>query len=415
MTYKGSELQPPEIAAQLGVENIVEGTVFREEGRVRITANLINASENRNIWSGSFNRSMTGVLALQEEVASEIARQLAGEILPRDIRSEREIDPRAYEAFLKGAYWRNRLTEEGFNRGLLFFQQAIELQPDYAEAYAAMAACHCRLAGHGIEIVKPEIALAESTRLATRALELNDTLAEPNAVLGIIKFKFDWDVDSSIAYLERSLQQNPSLFEAHLWLSQVSEGMGRQELAVEHAELAHRLNPLSLPANLNLGWQLFQAGQMAEAEDQFDRLLEFDPAFWGGHWGKGYIYMDRGQYPEAVAEFNTAVELEGGHTLPLASLGYTYAIAGQRNDALDIIEKLQGMSKNAYVSPLHIAMVYAGLDENDAAFEWLNKSFEVRARAMAWLTVKREFNGLHNDPRYKALVAAIGISSHLPD
>jgi hypothetical protein len=130
----------------LGVESIVEGTVFREEGRVRITANLIDAKENRNVWSNTFNRSMTGVLALQEEVASEIARQLVGEILPKSVPSEREINPQAYEAFLKGAYWRNRLTAEGFNRGVLFFQQAIELQPDYAEAYAAMAACHCRMA-----------------------------------------------------------------------------------------------------------------------------------------------------------------------------------------------------------------------------------------------------------------------------
>ena len=150
MNYKATHLQPSQIAEQLGVESIVDGTVFREADRVRITVNLIDAIENRNIWSETYNRSMTGVLALQEDVASEIARQLVGELVQGERPPEREINPIAYEAFLKGTYWRNRLTAEGFNRGLVFFQQAIDLQPDYAEAYAAMAACHCRLAGHRI-------------------------------------------------------------------------------------------------------------------------------------------------------------------------------------------------------------------------------------------------------------------------
>ncbi|MEQ9562180.1 MAG: hypothetical protein RLN69_06635, partial [Woeseiaceae bacterium] len=409
MSYKDTDLQPSQIAEQLGVASIVEGTVFREEGRVRITANLIEAKENRNVWSNTFNRSMTGVLALQEEVASEIARELVGEILPKPVPSEREINPQAYEAFLKGAYWRNRLTAEGFNRGLLFFQQAIELQPDYAEAYAAMAACHCRLAGHGIEVVRPDIALPQATLLASKALALNDSLAEPNAALGIIKFKYEWDANASIVYLERALQQNPSLFEAHLWFSQVAEGMERQELAVEHARLAHSVNPLSLAANLNLGWQLFQAGEIADAENQFDKLLEFDPEFWGGHWGKGHIELDRRLYQGAIGEFSRAVELEGGHTLPLASLGYTYAVSGMPDEAFGVIEELQEMSRDVYVSPVHVAMIYAGLDDTNAAFEWLDKAFAVRARSMAWLTVRREFSGLHGDPRYDALVASIGI------
>lgn len=415
MIYKGTGLQPSQIAEQLGVGSIVDGTVFREADRVRITANLIDVKENRNVWSNTFNKPMTGVLALQEEVASEIARELVGEILPKSAPSEREINPQAYEAFLKGAYWRNRLTAEGFNRGVLFFQQAIELQPDYAEAYAAMAACHCRLAGHGVEVVRPDIALPQATLLASKALELNDSLAEPYAVLGIIKFKYEWDADASMAYLERALRQNPSLFEAHLWVSQVAEGTGRQELAVEHARQALRVNPLSLAANLNLGWQLFQAGQITDAENQFDKLLEFDPEFWGGHWGKGHIELDRRSYQDAISEFLRAVELEGGHTLPQASLGYAYAISGYSDEALAVIEELQEMSQSVYVSPVHMAMIYAGLDETDAAFEWLDKALAVRARSMAWLTVRREFNILHGDPRYDALVTAIGIAGRSLD
>lgn len=410
MVYRNTELQSSQIAEQLHVEHIVAGAVFRDSGQVRITAQLIDARTSKNLWSNTYERPMINVLALQEDVASEIATQLMGKLLPEAPQTEITINPMAYEAFLKGRYWRNRLTAHGFNRGILYFQQAIDLQPDYADAYAGLAACHCRLGGHGIEVVRPDVALPEAVRLATKALELESDNAEANAVLGIIKFKFYWDADSAEQYLRRAIEKNPSLFEAYLWYSQISEGAGRQDLAVEQARLSHRINPLSQSANLNLGWQLYQAGQMAEAEIQFDKLLEFDPDFWGGHWGKGHSYRERRMYEKAIAEFANAVELQGGHSLPMASLGYTYAISGKHNEALAMIDKLIALSKDVYVSPMHIAMIYAGLDNPDAAFEWLDKAYQVRARSLAWLSVTREFDGLRNDPRYNSLVSAIGIA-----
>jgi tetratricopeptide (TPR) repeat protein len=353
---------------------------------------------------------MINMLSLQEEVASEIATRLAGKLLPSKRRSGKEINPLAYDAFLKGRYWSNRLTAQGFNRGILYFQQALDLQPDYAEAYAGLAACHCRLGGHGIEIVRPDVSLPKAINLATRALELDDTLAEPNAVLGMIYFKYKWDLDKAELYLQRALENNSSLFEAHLWYSQIYEGTGRHDHAVKWARLAHSLNPLSQAATLNLGWQLYQSGQVEKAEEQFDKLIESDPDFWGGHWGKGHCYKIRGMHHEAIMEFTRAVELDGGHTLPISALGYTYALAGQRNEALAVIDRLVTLSRDTYVSPMHIAIVYAGLQEPDAAFEWLDKAYSVRARSLAWLTVTRELDGLRDDPRYDALVSAIGIA-----
>ena len=342
-------------------------------------------------------------------VLGALLPQLLGELVPGGHQSDRSIDPEAYEDYLKGIYWRNRLTPQGFNRGIQYFQHAIDRQPDYAEAYAGMAACHCRLAGHGIEVVKPGIALPFAADLAAKALALDDGLAEPNAVLGIIKFKFEWDADASVRYLQRALELNPSLFEAQLWYSQVSEGMGKHDLAVEMANAAYRVNPLSPAANLNLGWQLYQVGRLRDAENQFDKLIEFDPDFWGGHWGKGYIYRAREMHAEAIDEFAKAVALEGGHTLPMASLGYTYGVTGQRDEALAIIGEMQAMSENIYVSPVHIAMVYAGLGDAGQALDWLEKAHEVRARSLAWLTARREFDRLSNEPRFRTLIAAVGI------
>jgi TolB-like protein/Flp pilus assembly protein TadD len=410
MVYKDSGLPPAEIAERLGVSNIVEGAVFRENGNVRITANLIDAPAGRNIWSHTFTRPMTDVLALQADVAAEIASQLVGSLLPSARGPQSEISPAAYEAFLKGVYWRNRLTAQGFNRGIVFFQQALKLQNDYAEAYAGLAACHCQLGGHGIEVVTPRAALPEALQLASRALELDDTLAEPYAVIGIIKFKYEWDAEAAEQYLQQAVEKKPSLFEAYQWRSQIAEGTGRHELAVEQARIAHRLNPLSLAANLNLGWQLYQAGRLTEAESEFESLLEFDPDFWGGHWGKAHCLRERGELTAAIAEFARAVDLGGGHNLPVASLGYTYAVAGERDAARAILKQLRALSEKTYVSPVHVAMVHAGLGESDAALEWLDKGLRVRARSMAWLTEIREFESLRDDPRYDELIATIGIA-----
>jgi len=413
MKYKNSDLSPQIIAGQLGVRSIVEGAVYRDSGEIRITANLIDARENRNVWSQSYNRPLENVLTIQDEIATAISDRLTGELLSVKQGPARDVNSQAYEAFLKGVYWRNRLTEQGFNRGILFFQQAIEMQPDFAEAYAAMAACHCRLAGHGIEVVRPEVALPQAKQLAMRALELDGSLAEAHAILGIISFKYDWDADAAKAFLNRALAENPSLFEAHLWLSQIAEGIGNPELAILHARNAHNLNPLSLVANFNLGWQLLQDGQLMEAEVEFDDLLQFQPEFWGGHWGKGYIYRQKKMHADAITEFSRAVELGGGHTMALASLGYTYAVAGMGEEALDVIVQLNAMAENGYVSPVDFATVYAGMNERDQAFAWLNEAFRVRARSLAWLTVRKEFDSLRDDPRYTELVSSVGVAADI--
>ncbi len=420
MAYKESDVPPSEIASRLGVEYIVKGSVYRDAGDIRITASLIDADANRVSWSQSFRRPLDKVLWLQDEVAGAIAKQLVGELLPEEGLRPTEVNPLAYDAFLKGVHWRNRLTEKGFSQGMMFFQQAIELQPDFAEAYAAMAACHCRLAGHGIEVVPPDVALPQAKQLAARALELDASQAEALAIMGIISFKYEWDTDAAIDFLNRALAQNPSLFEAHLWLSQIFEGAGSHELAVARARAARGVNPLSPVANLNLGWQLFQADRFVEAEIEFDKLLQFDPDFWGAHWGKGHIYRQRKMYADAIAEFSRAVELGGGHTMARASLGYTYAIAGQHEQALGVIEELREIATTTYVSPIDFAVVYAGLGDREKVFEWLEEAHEARARSMAWLTAKKELARFRDDPRFTALVSSVGVTGNwagpdLPD
>ena len=165
----------------------------------------------------------------------------------------------------------------------------------------------------------------------------------------------------------------------------------------------------SLAAGLNLGWQLFQAGNYIEASTEIDKLIEFNPRFWGGHWAKGQMFNQHAMYEKAISEFQQAVELDGGHSLPISALGYTYAVAGMPDEARQIIAELEALSKNVYVSPFHVATVYAGLNEPDLMFEWLERAYEVRARSMAWMHVTREMKPFHSDSRFQDLLLRIGI------
>jgi len=411
MRYKNTEDPIPAIGRALGVAYIVEGSITRDDEHVRITVQLIDANTDTHVWSKAFDRPTPDLLSVQSEVAAAIAAQISDEMLPASPSRAGGLNPVAYEAYMKGRYFYNQFTAEGFRRALSFYQQAVEIEPDYAEAYAGLASCHCLLAGHGLELVSPVVAIPVAHSFAMQALSLNSELAEPIAFLGIINFKFGWNPAGAEAMLNRAIELNPSLFQAYVWHSQVLEAMGRHEDALNRARHAKQLNPLSLAANLNLGWQMYQAGNYIEANDEIDKLIEFNPKFWGGHWAKGHLYNQHGMYEKAINEFQQAVELEGGHTLPISALGYTFAVAGMPDEARRIIAELEALSNDVYVSPFHVATIYAGLNEADLMFEWLERAYQVRARSMAWLQVTKEMKPFYDDDRFQDLLKRIGIYS----
>lgn len=411
MRYKNTETPISEIGRALGVAYIVEGNILRDEEHVRITAQLIAADADKQLWSKTFDRPVSDLMSVQSEVATAISAQISDELLPSSQSRAIGLNPAAYEAYLKGRYFYNQFSAEGYRRGIKFFQEAIKIEPNYAEAYAGLASCHCLLAGHGLELVSPVIAIPQSHSLAMKALSLNPDLAEPFAYLGIIDFKFGWDPEGAETKLNRAVELNPSLYQAYLWHSQILEAMGHHEDAVSRARDAKQLNPLSLAANLNLGWQMYQAGKYIEADAEIDALIEFNPKFWGGHWAKGHIYNQHKMYEKAINEFELAVKVEDGHSLPKAALGYTFALAGKPDEARRIIAELEALSKDVYVSPFHIATVYAGLNEPDQMFEWLERAYQLRARSLAWLHVSRELKPFHDDDRFQELSKRIGVYS----
>jgi len=240
-------------------------------------------------------------------------------------------------------------------------------------------------------------------------MKLDDSLAEPHAFLGIIRLKYEWDWAGAEEAFRHAIRLNPSYAQAHVFYSFFLEAMERQDEAIREADAARALDPLSLTINVNLSWQYLRAGQLEPARRQLERTRELQADFWGVHWGFGHYHRQRGDYDEAIREFEKAVQVGGGYTLPITDLGYTYAVAGRQTEARGMLDRLKTMAEKSYVSPYNMATVYVGLREIDEAFAWLEKAFDARSRSLAWLKVASEYDGLRADPRLRSLLKRVGL------
>ena len=412
MSYKGTQKGVEEIGQELQVDYVLEGSVRREDERVRVTTQLIEVRDETHLWSEVFEGELQNMLALQSTVAKGVANFLEIEVLSSSPArpSEPYTDPAAYEAYLKGHYFRARHSEENFRRSIDYFQEAIQIDTNYASAYSGLASCYCLLAGHGLEVLSPSDAMPRAREAAMKALKLDDTEAEAHAVMGMVGLKYDWDFSAADRAFQKAIELNPSLARARQWYSIFLEAMGRFEEAVIQAKMGRDLDPLSLGANLNLGLQLLHTGRSREALRWIEEALELDPDFWGTHWALGNYYREQSRYRDAIDEFRQAVALSDGNTVSLASLGYAYALSGQRSEALNVVSRLEELEEQRYVSPAFIGYIHAGLDETDLAFERLEEAFQQRSRYLAWLKVAPEYEKLRSDPRYQQLLTRIGLS-----
>lgn len=412
MAYKNVDRPLPAIASELGVSHLVEGSVMRVGENVRITVQLIEAATDRHLWAESYEGEMSDVLALQRDVVQRIVASMAQHVTavgaPAPTRIA-DIDPQAYEAHLKGRFFLNKMTEDGFEKGIDYFKQAIEKAPDFAPAHSGMAACYCLLGGHGFELVLPAEGMPAAKKAVMESLRLDSSRAEPHAFLGIIQLKYDWDWRSAEESFTRAIALNPSYSRGHIFYSFYLEAMGRQNEAVSQAEAARTLDPLSRAANINLGWQYLQADRLSDAKQTFERATEIYPGHWGVHWGMGQYYLRAGEIEAAIASFELSRAAGGGHAMPLSALGFAYAISGHAERARDALGQLQALRDETYVSPYHMAVVHAALGDKDTAFQLLDEAYDLRSRSMAWLNVAPEIESLRDDPRFDALLLRVGL------
>ena len=409
--YKTTNKGIRSIGEELGADYILEGSVRQESEQLRITIQLVHVDDQTPLWAESYNRTLDDVFSIQRDVAQRTSVSLALAVLPPP--NGQPTPPTksraAHHAYLKAQHFRDRGTEEAFYRAADYFRLAIAADPSYACAYAGLASCQCLLAGHGLEVLPPDEAMPKARELAFKALRLDAGLAEAQAVLGMVRLKYEWDFAGAEENFLRALELNPSYAQAHFWYSLYLEAMGRGDEAVLQARHARELNPISKGTITNLAMQLVNAGRFEEASAEIAEAFELDSGFWGTHWVLGNLHAKQEDYTEATAAFQDAVDLSRRNSVSLSSLGYTHALTGRRSEAEALLQELHDLGKERYMSPAFVAAIYAGLGQKDEAFRWLEEAFRLRSRYLVWLKVAPEYEKLRSDPRYQELTARIGL------
>lgn len=407
MTYKRGAKDIRQIASELNVDYVLEGSVRREGDRLRITAQLIQTSDQTHLWSESYERNGQNALAVQSEVARSIARALALELLTVE-QAETNASAtsvEAHDAYLKGRYLWNKGKSDAIEQSIARFEQAVEIAPDYALAHAGLSDSYIMLGMY--YSLLPVEAYAKAKSAAARALELDDTLAEAHTSLGTIRFRFDWDWPEAEREFKRALELNPSYSRAHHDYAWFLVAMQRFDEAIAEIKRAQELDPLSPLANSDVGWVYLRARRYDDAIKQIQRTLELEPDFGSAQACLERAYRMKGMYREAL---DVARKEMGAGNEELAALNLEDPIKGMRSiERLRLNARVEA-AKTRNISPYSVAALYAELDEKDASFDWLERAFRERDSDMASLKVDPAFDSLHSDARFFNLLGRIGFA-----
>jgi TolB-like protein/Flp pilus assembly protein TadD len=412
MRYKKPNKPMPQIARELGVDGLIEGSVLGEGDQVRITVQLIEGKSDHHLWAESYQREMRGVLALQSEIARDISREIRAKLSAEErarLTNTRSVDPQAHRLYLLGRYYWNKRSANGISAAIDYFQKAIAQDSAYAPAYAGLADCYAVLPTHSS--AHPSDVFPKAIAAATKALEIDETLAAPHAALAYTKDVYEWDWSGAEREYKRALELNPNDANAAHWHALHLAYVGRLDEAITEITRAQELDPLSLVIATNHGMLLYFTRREDEAVTQLSNVLKMDPTFVLAHSTLGAIYDNQERYDEAIAQRKKAVELSKGVAFyALAGLGKAYARAGKRAEAEKIVEQLKQQSTREYVHPSHFAFIYLGLGEKDLAFTYLEQAY---AEHSFFYVLKSDpaFDPLRSDPRFQDLLRRMGLPS----
>ena len=409
--YKGKDLDPNAAGQALGVRAVVVGRVIQRGATLSIRAELIDVERQSQLWGEHYERDVAELLSVEDEIASAVAEKLRVELDPRERTrlTRRYTDSaQAHQLYLRGRYVWNKRTEEGIRKGIEYFRQAIEADPGYSLAYAGLADCYNFLGAFGIAVEPPGETMPKARAAAMKALELDESLAEAHASLGFAKLYYDWDFDGAEREFRRAIELRPDYAPAHQWYSHLLVARGRTEEGLAAARRALRLDPLSLIANMNLGWQHHWSRQPDQAIEQLRKTLDMERRFEQGRWGLGLAYEQKGMSAEAASEFRAAAELSGGLPVFVASLGHALAMSGDREAAAKVRDDLRRQASTRYVPPYWMATLSAGMADRDEAFRWLEQAYTERSGGLVWAKVYSRLDPLRADPRFDALLRRVG-------
>lgn len=403
--YTNANQDPLIIGRQQGVDAVLDGSFQRAGDRLRLTVQLIRVSDGATLWSAPFDERVSDIFSMQdsisERVACDLITRLCGEESARRV-NQNPNNIEAYQAYLKGRYFWNKRTKDGYKKAVEYFKQAIEIDPAYARAYAGLGDAYYFL--NGDDLLAQAESLAKGRAAAKRALELDEMLSEPHATLGLMAMNNDWNWLEAEKEFKRSIELSPNYATAHQWYGEFLAYMGRFDEAITEIKRAHELDPLSLIISTDVAKVYTLARRYDEAIEQYQRALEMDPEFAEAHALLGLTYSVKGLSEEAIGEFHKIKDLENNPAY-LCWLVYAYGKAGKRVEAERTLSRIKELSKQTYVSPYWMTYVYAGLGDRDEVFKWLERVFEERASGGAVsLKVNPLYDSLRADSRYDDLL-----------
>lgn len=404
MQYKGAQKPLRQIANELGVDAIVEGSVLRSGQRVRVTAQLIDAATDHHLWARSYERELGDVLLLQSDMAGSIAQEIRAKIDDNarpPVAQVSRVDPEEQDLYLRGRYHLGKGTEEEINKGIEYFHQGIEHSPGDARNYAGLADSYLALSDY---YVSPAATLELGKQAAMKALQLDDNLAETHVSLGAIRFLYDWDWPQAEKEFAQAVKLNPNSSDAHLWRGVFLAQMGRSDEAISEIKLAESLDPLSLPVHVNAGWVYYLARRNEQAVQEWRKILDIDPHFKVTHASIWIAYVKQAEMG-AVLRSPFPGEADA---LQLAAITGRQAVSGNRAEAERSLSRLDSISKRHYVCPYEMATAHAILGNKDKALDWLSRGLKERSACMPDLKADPRLDSLRSDARFQDFLRRVG-------
>jgi len=407
MGYKGTHKPLSQIAHDLNVDAVVEGTVMRSGNRIRITTELVEIAADRALWAETYESSLDDVLSLQQRVASAIVNNIQVQLTPQErqnLKPYQPSNPEAYEDYLRGRYYWNKRSQESLTKAIDYFEKATTEDPNYALAYAGLADCYGIIGAAIVGTVPAKEVAPKAEAAARRALELDPGLAEAQTSLATVMLNYRWDWSGAESGFRHSIEMDPALATAHQRYSLYLIAMGRTEESMAEIQQALKLDPQSVSINFSEGWRLYMARKYDQAIQQLQSTIEMDPSFALPHIVLGQSYEEKGLYAQATAELQKAASLSRNSAPSIAALARVQAVSGHPAEARAGLEQLQKQAHQQYVSPFYLAQVYAGLGDANQAASYLEQAVEDRSNSMIFLRVDPEFDSVRSNPHFQRVL-----------
>ncbi len=409
--YKGKAMDVQKVGDELGVQTVLTGDVRQRGDDLTINVELDDIRNGKQLWGEQYNRKVADLLAVQSDIAREVSQRLRSQLSAEDqqkLTKGSTDNPEAYRLYLKGKYYTNKLTKEGFDTGIDYFNQAIAVDPNYALAYSGLA---FNYVNQDDWFMSPNEAGPKTKDAAKRALAIDESDAGAHLSMAIVTHWYDWNWAAAEKEFKRAIELSPNNSDAHIYYSWFLAPMGRNDQAIAEAKRAQQADPLSGFAAFSAGAALVFARRWDPAIEQLHRAIEIDPNFWFSHCFLGRAYEQKGELPEAIVEFQRAVVLEKDNAETWSGLGHAYALSGNRAEAQKILDHLKEVSAHRWVAPYNVAVIYAGLGHKDQAFALLDLAYKDRSYYLpTYLATDARMDSLRSDPRFAELRKRVGLS-----